>query len=175
MAKTAKSMKKRPRHKFRNAFRNDPRPRSTSSRASSEGKNGSADGRLSRGQAALYTAGGAAAAAVTCALVARENILPPTFVTGLVTAIGGTAAAIAHSETYRAIGQGAMAAAGAQLGLVLLDNHYQESAKKPMVAAKADGKKPSNAENLPPGALEAAYERARRRLAMAEAAGQMAS
>jgi hypothetical protein len=174
MAKTAK-MKKRPRHKFRNSFRNDPRPRSTSSRASSDGKNDSSPGKLTRGQAALYTAGGAAAAAVTCALVARENILPPTFVTGLVTAIGGTAAAIAHSETYRAIGQGAMAAAGAQLGLVLIDNHYQEVAKKPMMAAKSDTKKPSNADTLPPGALEAAYERARRRLAMAEAAGQMAA
>jgi hypothetical protein len=175
MAKTAKNMKKRFRHKFRNGFRNDPRPsRSTSSRASIEGRSGGSEGKLSRGRAALYTAGGAAAAAITCALVARENLLPPTFVTGLVTAIGGTAVAIAESETYRAVGQGVMAAAGAQLGLVLLDNHYQETAK-PIVAAKTDARKPSNAENLPPGALEAAYERARRRLAMAEAAEQMTS
>ena len=176
MAKTAKNMKKKFRHKFRNGFRNDPRPsRSTSSRPSIEGKSGGSEGKLSPGRAALYTAGGAAAAAITCALVARENLLPPTFVTGLVTAIGGTAVAIAESETYRAVGQGVMAAAGAQLGLVLLDNHYQETAKKPVVAAKPDAKKPANAENLPPGALEAAYERARRRLAMAEAAEQMTS
>src|SRR5262245_52879203 len=176
MTKTAKNMKKRFRHKFRNGFRNDPRPsRSTSPRASTESKGENPQGKLSPGRAALYTAGGAAAAAITCALVARENLLPPTFVTGLVTAIGGTAVAIAESDTYRAVGQGVMAAAGAQLGLVLLDNHYQETAKKPMVAAKADAKKPSNAENLPPGALEAAYERARRRLAMAEAAEQMTS
>lgn len=176
MTKTAKNMKKRFRHKLRNGFRNDPRPsRSTSSRASAEGKSEGPEGKLSPGRAALYTAGGAAAAAITCALVARENLLPPTFVTGLVTAIGGTAVAIAESETYRAVGQGVMAAAGAQLGLVLLDNHYQETARKPVMAAKPDAKKPSNAENLPPGALEAAYERARRRLAMAEAAEQMTS
>lgn len=180
MAKTAKHIKKQARHKLRsrlrNGLRNDARAtRSTSMRASTDGKNPSAHGKLSPGRAALYTAGGAAAAAVTCALVARENLLPPTFVTGLVTAIGGTAVAIAESETYRAVGQGVMAAAGAQLGLVLLDNHYQETTKKPVIATKSDAKKPSNAENLPPGALEAAYERARRRLAMAEAAEQMAA
>src|SRR5512139_3156545 len=176
MAKTAKKMKKRPRHTFRNRFRNAPRPtRAASSHATAEGRSAGSPNKLSPGRAALYTAGGAAAAAVTCALVARENILPPTFVTGLVTAIGGTAVAIAESETYRAVGQGVMAAAGAQLGLVLLDNHYQETTKAPTVAARSDGKKPSNAEGLPPGALEAAYERARRRLAMAEAAAQMSA
>jgi hypothetical protein len=167
-------MKKRFRHKLRNGLRNDARPARTSSRISAGGREQDSADKLSPGRAALYTAGGAAAAAITCALVARENLLPPTFVTGLVTAIGGTAVAISESETYRAVGQGVMAAAGAQLGLVLLDNHYQETAK-PAVAAKSDTKKPSNAENLPPGALEAAYERARRRLAMAEAAEQMAA
>ena len=177
MAKTAKTAKKGHRHRFRN----DMRPtRSASSRASTAG-NDANQGRkkdeptLTKGRAALYTAGGAAIAAVGCALMTRENILPPTFVTGIVTAIGGTAVAIADSETYRAIGQGVMAAAGAQLGLVLLDNHYQETLTKiPAVAAKGDPKK-RDAESLPPGALEAAYERARRRLAMSEAAGQMAA
>lgn len=174
MAKTAKKTKKVLRHKFRNEMRP---ARQAIPRASPASKDGAQQqNKLSPGRAALYTAGGAAAAAIACALVARENLLPPTVITGLVAAVGGTTVAVAESERYRAVGQGVMAAAGAQFGLVLIDNHYQETvAKTPAVAAKGDGRKPSNAETLPPGALEAAYERARRRLAMSEAASQMAA
>ena len=37
----------------------------------------------------LQTAGGAAGAALACAFIARENWVPPKFVAGLVTAVGG--------------------------------------------------------------------------------------
>lgn len=140
----------------------------------------------------LQTAGGAAGAAVTCALAARENLMPPMFITGLVTAVGGTLAVLGRSETLRNVGAGMMSAAGAQLGLILIDNHYDNletqnritaaqalKATADRVAAdkaKADQAKATrSAESLPPGALEAAYERARARLAMAQAAGQMAA
>ena len=134
----------------------------------------------------LQTAGGAAGAAVACALAARENLMPPVFVTGLVTAVGGTLAVLGRSETLRNVGAGMMSAAGAQLGLILIDNHYDNlDAQKRIAAAqlekaaaekaKADQTKATrSAESLPPGALEAAYERARARLAMAQAASQMA-
>ena len=69
-----------------------------------------------------------------------------------------------------------MSAAGAQLGLMLIDNHYDSlETQKRIAHAQADKNKATrSAESLPPGALEAAYERARARLAMAQAAGQMA-
>jgi hypothetical protein len=131
---------------------------------------------LSHGQTAIYTASGAAIAAIGCALLARYDVMPATFATGIATAVGATAAVVSKSPIAQAFGQGSMAAAGAQLGLVLLDRHYQENAAKAVLtASRPEPKKPSNAESLPPGALEAAYERARRRLAMAEAAGQMAA
>jgi shikimate 5-dehydrogenase len=134
---------------------------------------------LTRGRTLLYGAGGAAIAAVACALVAREDILPLQLANGLVAAVGGTAAVIAESPIAQAIGQGAALAAGAQLGLSYIDHHYQENPPKlPTVVAakgtaKGDGKRQS--ESLSPGALEAAYERARRRMSMAEAASQMAA
>ena len=133
----------------------------------------------------LQTAGGAAGAAVTCALAARENLMPPLFITGLVTAVGGTLAVLGRSETLRNVGAGMMSAAGAQLGLILIDNHYDNLETQKRIAAaqlekaavdkvKAEQTKGTrSAESLPPGALEAAYERARARLAMAQAASQM--
>lgn len=139
----------------------------------------------------LKTAGGAAGAAVTCALLARENVLPPVFITGLVTGVGATMAVFGRNDTLRQVGAGAMSAAGAQLGLLLIDNHYDNLETQKRIAAahvektaaekaKADQAKADqakamrSAETLPPGALEAAYERARARLAMAQAASHMA-
>ena len=139
----------------------------------------------------LKTAGGAAGAAVTCALLARENVFPPVFITGLVTGVGATMAVFGRNDTLRQVGAGAMSAAGAQLGLMLIDNHYDDvETQKRIAAAQADkaaaerahaekakadlAKATRSAESLPPGALEAAYERARARLAMAQAASHMA-
>ena len=113
MAKTAKHAKKKLRH--RHPFRNDMRPtRAPSARVATSKEESRGKKSLSHGQATLYNAGGAAIATTTCALVARQNILPATFVTGLVTAIGGTAAAISESPTVRALGRLAMAEVVAQ-------------------------------------------------------------
>src|SRR5262249_1084905 len=144
------------------------------------------------GTETLKTAGGAAGAALACAYIARENWIPPVFVTGLVTAVGTTMAALGKTETLRNVGPGVMAAAGAQLGLMLIDNHYNNrETQKRISQAQAEraqlekaqaekalvdkNKATRSTENLPPGALEAAYERARTRLAMAQAASQMAA
>lgn len=183
MAKSkAKHGKKPHRFKFRNAAlparRSKPRlPRLSSNAepADNETRN-NGDAPLSPGQSLLYSGGGALAAAVTCAIFARKNWLPATFATGIATAIGGTTAAIAKNPKVQAAGQGAATAAGAQLGFVLLDNHYQEKELQAALAStKPDAKKRSNAEGLPPGALEAAYQRAVRRVALAQAASQMAA
>jgi hypothetical protein len=174
----AKKPKKPGRHKFRNAMRPTRAPATrpiphTSSSGGTERAKPPVD---PPGLRTIKAAGGAIGAALACAYIARENWIPPKVVTGLVAAVGGTAAVIADNDTYRSIGQGVMSAAGAQLGLMLIDSHYQTMGGPagPLVAT-VGGKKPANAESLPPGALEAAYERARRRLAMSEAASQMAT
>jgi hypothetical protein len=144
------------------------------------------------GTETLKTAGGAVGAALACAYISRENWIPPQFVTGIVTAVGATLAVLGRNETLRNVGSGVMSAAGAQLGLMLIDNHYDnlETHQRIAVAqadkaqaekAKAEkaladkAKATRSAEALPPGALESAYERARMRLAMAQAASQMAA
>ena len=53
-----------------------------------------------------------------------------------------------------------MSAAGSQLALMVIDDRDNKTSGP----AK---KKPSNADELPPGALESAFERARHRLAIA--------
>lgn len=175
MAKTPnKKAHKRKRHFFRNA----PPPRlpqaSVGKRAS-----GPESGGNSPGKNTIKTAGGAIGAALACAYIARENWIPPKFVTGLVSAVGGTLAVLGASNTLRAVGSGVMSAAGAQLGLMLIDDHYDNLATQKAIATASNDaaktKKPANADSLPPGALESAYERARARLAMAQAAGQMAA
>jgi len=174
-AKGAKGAKKAHRHKFRN----DMRPsRASSSRAATAGAPTGSPRTLTRGQNLLWGVGGAAFAAAVCAFAAREDVMPLQLANGLLAAVGGTAAVVADNPHLQAVGQGAALAAGAQLGLTFIDSHYQTTLPpKPIVATKGAAKPDAKrqAESLPPGALEAAYERARRRMAMAEAAGQMAA
>ena len=54
-----------------------------------------------------------------------------------------------------------MSAAGSQLALMVIDDHEEQK------APATKGKKPANADSLPAGALENAFERARQRLALA--------
>jgi len=195
-----KPPKKKQNHK-RNLFRNAARPSHATSpgggggarRGGGERNTGGAPAqKRTWGTETLKTAGGAIGAALTCAYIARENWIPPVFVTGLVTAVGSTLAVLGRNETLRNVGSGVMSAAGAQLGLMLIDNHYDNLSRQKAIAqaqaekaqadklaaekAQADKSKPArSAESLPPGALEAAYERARARLAMAQAASQMAA
>lgn len=188
----SKKHKKAQRRQLRNAAIMRP-PRATMSpRAVSASPSPLAlEKKTSWGTETLKTAGGAAGAALACAYIARENWIPPVFVTGLVTAVGTTLAVLGRNDTLRNVGAGVMSAAGAQLGLMLIDNHYTTVETEKRIAqaqvekasaAKAHADKAQSealkstrsAETLPPGALEAAYERARARLTMAQAAGHMA-
>lgn len=167
-------MAKKPKktHKPKHALRNGPpRPPRPSPAPRSPGLQLGDD---SPTWSAVKTAGGALGAAIACAFIARQDWLPPKAITGAVSAVGAALAVGGHSDTLRAVGNGAMSAAGGQFGLLIIDDHYQTK-QAPQVASTAPVKKPANADSLPPGALESAYERARARLAMANAAGQMAA
>jgi len=195
MAKTkhaSRKHKKALRRQLRNAATMRAPRAMTSPRTVSTTTNAAApEKKTTWGTETLKTAGGAAGAALACAYIARENWIPPVFVTGLVTAVGTTLAVLGRNDTLRNVGAGVMSAAGAQLGLMLIDNHYDDVETQKRIAAaqvekaaaerahaekaKADQAKATrSAESLPPGALEAAYERARARLAMAQAASHMA-
>ena len=108
-----------------------------------------------------YTAGGAAGTALAGSFLAHEGWAPKTIATALA-AVGAGLAWKGDAATIRSVGAGVMSAAGSQLALMIIDDHD----RKPTPALPA-AKKPSNAANsLPPGALEAALERAQARLAL---------
>jgi hypothetical protein len=123
--------------------------------------------------------GGAAATTVAGAYLARQDVLPPKIMTGAISALGAALALAAPNKTVRSLGLGAMAAAGGQLGFMLIDDELirRDEKKKddrPQLAAgprpstpPAAGKKPSNASDIPADALARAYERARMRMALA--------
>jgi hypothetical protein len=117
---------------------------------------------------AAKVAGGMLGATLACAIVAKQDWLPPKALTGATAAVGAALALAGNSNTLRDVGYGVMGAAGGQLGLLLIDDH-QQNKPNAQVANAAPAKKPANAETLPPGALESAYERARARLAMTRA------
>jgi hypothetical protein len=107
-----------------------------------------------------YTAAGAAGTALVGSLLARQGWAPKTVATALA-AVGAGLAWKGEGSTIRNVGAGTMSAAGSQLALMVIDDHDEKKAAKP------SGKKPANADSLPPGALENAFERARQRLALA--------
>lgn len=146
---------KQPKPKLRNAATAPamPRPR-TRGHASTPGW-----------QAAKLGAG-VVAGALACAFIARQDWLPPKAITGATTAVGTALLLGGHSDTLRLVGAGAAAAAGGQLLLLTVDDQLQSKPEEVASKDKTSPKKPANADGLPPGALEAAYERARRRLEM---------
>jgi hypothetical protein len=107
-----------------------------------------------------YTGAGAAGTALVGSFLAHEGWAPKTIATAL-TAVGAGLAWKGDSSTIRSIGAGTMSAAGSQLALMMMEERGQKPAAAPPV------KKPANAGALPEGALETAYERARKRLAIA--------
>ena len=109
-----------------------------------------------------YTAAGAAATALAGSLLAHEGWAPKT-IAGALTAVGAALAWRGDDPMIRSIGAGTMAAAGSQLALMLINDRSD----KPRAATQAALPPKRQAEALPPGALEAAFERARARLAMA--------
>ena len=106
----------------------------------------------------LYTAGGAAGTALVGSFLAREGWAPKT-IAGLLTAAGGVASWTSEDPMVQNLGAGAMSAAGSQLALLMLDGRD----------AKDPPPKPRQADlnELPPGSLEAAFERARSQLSVA--------
>lgn len=117
------------------------------------------------GQRIAYTAAGAIGTSLSGVLFARMKWKPETIATVLA-ALGAGFALRGDSATLRSVGAGTMAAAGGQLSLIILEKNMPE--KKEEVTSE---KKPANADELPQGALEAALERARARMAMTEHAG----
>jgi hypothetical protein len=109
----------------------------------------------------MHTAAGAAGTALAGSLLARQGWAPKT-IAGALTAVGAGLAWKGDGGLIRSVGAGAMSAAGSQLALMMIDDRERKSA--PVAVAT---KKPSNTDGLPEGALEAAFERARHRLALA--------
>ena len=132
-----------------------------------------------RGWRTIKALGGAAATTIAGAYLARQEVLPPKIMTGAISALGAALALGAPNKTVRSIGLGAMAAAGGQFGLMVIDdelirNEEKKKEDRPQLASGArpgappsPGKKPSNASDIPADALARAYERARMRMALA--------
>jgi len=107
-----------------------------------------------------YTAAGAAGTALLGSFLAREGWAPKTIASALA-AVGAGLAWKGDGTTIRSVGAGAMSAAGSQLALMVIDDRE----KRVVTPAK----KPANADGLPVGALESAFERARERLSLESA------
>ncbi len=142
--------------------------RSAPSRARAANDNAQVDGESFSLRRLGYTAAAAAGTALTGSILARQGWAPKT-IAGTLTAVGAGLAWKGDGEPVRSVGAGVMSAAGSQLALMMIDDHEAKKAP-PSPPAKKQGPadKPSNAEDLPPGALEAAMERARMRLALSE-------
>ncbi|HEU0029892.1 MAG TPA: hypothetical protein VFQ53_04610 [Kofleriaceae bacterium] len=108
----------------------------------------------------LYTAAGAGGTALVGSFLARQGWAPKT-VAGALAAVGTGLAWKGDGSMIQSVGAGAMSAAGSQLALMLIDDRDRKA------PAATTAKKPANADELPPGALENALERARTRLALA--------
>ncbi len=151
-------MAKNKKHK-KHAFRNAAPTRNAVVRAPRSVKPQTEETPLRR---LAYTAGGAAGTALAGSFLAHEGWAPKTIATALA-AVGAGLAWKGDAPTVRSLGAGVMSAAGSQLALMMMDERDQKAAASPTVAT---AKKPSNADGLPPGALESALERAQARLAL---------
>jgi len=113
-----------------------------------------------------YTAGGAGGVALAGAFLAHEGMSPKT----IAAALGATGVALAWKAgdpAMRSVGAGAMSAAGAQLALLMIEEHDRKKADTGTTTADVSAPKRQSA-SLPPGALENALARAQARLALSE-------
>ncbi len=108
-----------------------------------------------------YTAAGAAGTALLGSFLARQGWAPKT-IAGALTAVGAGLAWKGDGSTIKSVGAGTMSAAGSQLALMLIDDREKTTTTTVV-------KKPSNSDELPAGALESAFDRARERLALSSA------
>jgi hypothetical protein len=111
-----------------------------------------------------FTAAGAAGTALVGTFLAHEGWAPKTIATPLA-AVGAGLAWKGDGSTIRSLGAGAMSAAGSQLALMVIDDHDHKKAAA-VVAQAQTAKKPANADALPAGSLESAFNRARSQLAL---------
>ncbi|MBL9016067.1 MAG: hypothetical protein JNL83_17910 [Myxococcales bacterium] len=162
MAKNKHKKKHHPGNRHRNAGPRAPRAQTQ------DDKN-----RETNTQRLGYTAGGAAATSVVGGLLMKQGWAPKTVATGL-TLLGAGLGWKGDSAAVRSVGVGTMSAAGAQLALMLWDDHDKKAdppaTTTPATASQVSGgakKQLSNGDggDLPSGALESAFNRAR--LAMA--------
>ena len=138
-----------PKAKFRNALPGVPRVRRKAAEETSLRRLG-------------YTAAGAAGTALVGSFLASQGWAPKT-IAGALTAVGAGLAWRGDEPTIRSLGAGTMSAAGSQLALMVIDDRGRKPAAAPPATPV---KKPANADELPPGALESAFDRARTRLAL---------
>lgn len=113
-------------------------------------------------QRLAYTAAGAAGTALVGGFLAKQDWKPKT-IAGVLTAVGTAMAWIGNTPQVKSLGAGAMAAGGGQLALQVLDDRdrEQQTKKEPPPARRQ-----ANANELSPGALESAFERARMQLGL---------
>ena len=77
-------------------------------------------------------------------------------------------AAGGKTEKLQAVGSGTFGAGGGQLALLLMDDRYERAVKETQKLAQSQkgGSDKRQANGLPAGALESAFERARSHLAI---------
>ena len=108
----------------------------------------------------IASVAGGGGGAVVGGLLANRGWDPA--MVALAMTVGGGVGAYTLDGGLRIAANGLAAAGAGQLALALLANQADNDAPAPSAAKP----KPSNAGDLPPGAIESAFERARRRLSM---------
>lgn len=116
---------------------------------------GPQDEELTPGMRLLYTACGAAGTALLGGVLARQDWKPMTIATVL-TGAGSLVAWTAKTPVVQSVANGTMASAGGQLALQVMDDRHERAVQ---LASREPARRQAGA--LPPGALEAAFERAR--------------
>jgi hypothetical protein len=118
-------------------------------------------------QRLAYTAAGAAGTAFVGGLLAKQDWKPMT-IASVLTAVGTAVAWSGNTPMLQSIGAGAMAASGGQLLLQAMDDRYERALEELSKAKKSPRPRQANTSALPPGALEAAFERARMHTALVD-------
>jgi hypothetical protein len=154
--------------KFKKQFRNASSPRVARAAATEETE----ETRLGR---VGMTAAGAGATSLVGALLNSEGWAPRT-IAGALAAVGVGLAWKGDAPAIRSLGAGAMSAAGSQLAMMLIEEHPGKGSSKQPPAQQPPQSAPAQpqpaqitqrqAGELPAGALENAFERAKTRLSL---------